>query len=483
MRIVSASVLALLLAASTSARSQDAPNIIESYNRAKQLVDRAVAAHGGLDALRAGRQMRVRFEGDDVWRHQSRAAAPPYDRVPHKSELFIDLDKGRVIVDQQRSYPGNIHRSFRFVTDGDKSYFVNHRHQTFTVSDYPRAGTQVNNLYALPQLILLDIVESGRRVRPAGRMRLASGAIVDAIVTTTANGPLTVGFHPETGRLHCTFGIADDRVAGLSAGETEFLDYRDMNGVLLPTRRVVSVAGEITEERIYADATPNYRSPDELARPPAGYKEFTADTSIPQVRELGREVWMVGGGSASLVVGFADYLLVVDAPPSSAAATIKQITSLAPGKPIRFVVPTHHHDDHSAGVRAYAAAGATVVATVGNKTFLEQIAGATVDVITGQRVFSDATRTVEIHDIGHNGHSNEMLVAWLPAEGILFGGDLIDATASGIIERGSNNEVTQYFDRWVRARGWPVRTYADGHGSVLDSVAFRDLLSRPVLPR
>ncbi|HWI19621.1 MAG TPA: MBL fold metallo-hydrolase [Vicinamibacterales bacterium] len=483
MKIASTLALFFLLAASAAARSQDAPNIIASYNRAKQLVDRAVAAHGGVEALRAARQMRVRFAGDDVWRHQSRAAAPPYDRVPHSSELFIDLEKGRVVVDQQRSYPGNIHRSHRFVTDGDKSYFVNHRHQTYTVAEYPRASTQINNLYLLPQLILLDVVESGRRIRPAGRMTLASGIVVDAVMTTTPNGPLMVGFHPETGRLHCTFGIADDRVAGLSAGETEFLDYRDLNGVLLPTKRVVSIGGEVMEERIYAEATPNYRSPDDLVRPPAGYTAFTADTSIPQVRQLGRDVWMVGGGSASLVVGFADHVLVVDAPPSSAAATIKQIASLAPGKPIRFVVPTHHHDDHSVGIRAYAGAGAKVVTTPGNQAFLEKIAGAPVEIITGPRVFSDATRTVEIHDIGRNGHSNEMLVAWLPTEGILFGGDLIDATASGFIERGSNNELTQYFDRWVQARKWAVRTYADGHGSVLDSAAFKDLLSRPVVPR
>jgi glyoxylase-like metal-dependent hydrolase (beta-lactamase superfamily II) len=475
--------LALSLVASAPAASQDAPNIIESYDRAKRLIDRAVTAHGGIDALRGGRQMRVRFTGDDVWRHQSRAAAPPYDREPHRSELFIDLEKGRVVVDQQRSYPGGIHRSFRFVTDGDKSYYVNHRHQTYTVSDYPRAATQINNLYALPQLILLDVVESGRRARSLGRMRLASGIVVDAVVTTTANGPLTVGFHPETGRLHCTFGIADDRVAGVSAGETEFLDYRDLNGVLLPTRRVVSVGGEISEERIYAEATPNYRSPDDLVRTPAGYVEFTGATSVPQVRELARDVWMVGGGSASLVVGFADHLLVVDAPPSSAAATLKQIASLAPGKPVRFVVPTHHHDDHSTGVRAYAGAGAKVVTTAGNRLFLEKIAGAPVEVITGQRVFSDGTRTVEIHDIGRNGHANEMLVAWLPVEGVLFGGDLIDATAGGIIERGSNNELTQFFDAWVRARKWSVRTFADGHGAILDAGAFRDLLSRPVFPR
>jgi glyoxylase-like metal-dependent hydrolase (beta-lactamase superfamily II) len=482
MRRIPVLALVLMLAASSRVVSQDAPNIIESYNRAKQLVDRAVASHGGIDALRGARQMRVRFTGDDVWRHQSRAAAPPYDREPHKSELFIDLDKGRLVNETERSYPGGIHRQFRFVTDGEKSYYVNHRDRTYRVEDYARAETQIGNLYALPQFILLDVVDSGRRLRSLGRLRLASGIIVDAIVTTTVNGPLTVGFHPESGRLHCTFGLADDRVAGLSAGETEFLDYRDLNGVFLPTRRVVSLAGDVVEDYIYADATPNYRSPDDLVQPPAGYVEFTEPPAVP-VRELAREVWMVGGGSASLVVGFADHLLVVDAPPSSGADTLKRIASLAPGKPIRFVVPTHHHDDHATGVRAYAGAGAKVVTTAGNKPLLEKIAGAPVEVLTGQRVFSDATRRVEIHDIGPTQHANEMLVAWLPTEGILFGGDVIDVPAGGAVQRGSNNVLTQLFAAWVGKRQWPVRTYADGHGAMLDAAAFKDLLSRPVIPR
>jgi glyoxylase-like metal-dependent hydrolase (beta-lactamase superfamily II) len=253
--------------------------------------------------------------------------------------------------------------------------------------------------------------------------------------------------------------------------------------VFLPTRRVVTVAGEVTEERIYADATPNYRSPDALARPPAGYQELPAPAAVPPVREVAREVWMVGGNSASLVVGFADHVLVMDAPPSTAAATVAHIAKLAPGKPIRFVVPTHHHDDHSTGVRAYASAGARVVTTPGNRMLLEKIVGAPVDVIPGRRVFSDGTRTVEIHDIGRNQHSNEMLVAWLPAEGILFGGDLIDVPGGATIQRGSNNAVTQFFAAWVRERAWPVHTFADGHGAVLDAGAFKALLSRPVIPR
>lgn len=472
----------LALVASSGVLSQGVPDILESHNRARQLVDRAVAAHGGLDALRAARQLRVRFAGSDVWRHQSRAAAPPYDREPHQSELVVDLEKGRLVVDQKRTYPGGIHRAFRFVTDGEKSYYVNHRARTYTASAYPRAETQTGNLYLLPQLILLDVVESGRRARPLGRMRLASGAIVDAVVTTTASGPLTVGFHPETGRLHCTVGIADDRVAGPSASETEFLDYRDLNGVFLPTRRVVTVGGEVTEERIYAEATPNYRSPDDLVQPPAGYQEFSA-AAAPPVRVLARDVWMVGASSASLVIGFADHVLVVDAPPSSAAATLEQIATLAPGKPVRFVVPTHHHDDHSAGARAYAAAGARVVTTAGSKALLEKIVGAPVETMTGRRVFSDATRTVEIHDIGRNGHADELLVAWLPAEGILFGGDVIDTPANGVIQRGSNNAVTQFLAAWVGERRWQVRTFADGHGAALDAAAFQDLVSRPVIPR
>ena len=42
----------------------------------------------------------------------------------------------------------------------------------------------------------------------------------------------------------------------------------------------------------------------------------------------------------------------------------------------------------------------------------------------GRRVLEDKTRKLELIDIGPNPHAREMVIAWLPAERVVFQGDL-----------------------------------------------------------
>jgi hypothetical protein len=86
-----------------------------------------------------------------------------------------------------------------------------------------------------------------------------------------------------------------------------------------------------------------------------------------------------------------------------------------------------------------------------------------IETITGKRrVLTDGTRTVELIDIGPSPHANEMLVAWVPGEGILFQGDLLNLGA-GRIHPTSANLTTAHFAEWVRQSGLPVRTLAGVH--------------------
>jgi glyoxylase-like metal-dependent hydrolase (beta-lactamase superfamily II) len=82
------------------------------------------------------------------------------------------------------------------------------------------------------------------------------------------------------------------------------------------------------------------------------------------VERLGAGVWFVGGGSHnSVAIEMADHLVLVEAPLNDARtlAVIEHVKTLAPGKPIRYVVISHGHFDHSGGVRAAVGEGAMVV--------------------------------------------------------------------------------------------------------------------------
>jgi glyoxylase-like metal-dependent hydrolase (beta-lactamase superfamily II) len=469
----------LLVSTSAALLAQPAPGALDSYTRARRLVDQAVAAHGGLDALRSARQIRVVREGYDVWRHQSRAVKPPFDRERFTSDMHIDLENGRLIAEERRTYPGGAHRHFSFVTDRKQSYYVNHQRRLYFADDYPPAETQTGNLHGLPQLVLLAAHESDLRLRALGPMTLASGARVEAITTTAGGNTLTLGLDPDTHLLRAVIAVRNDAVDGVAATETEFLSYTMREGLLMPERRVNWVAGAITQDTTFTTVVRNYRAADGLVRPPAGYDNVPL-VDTPVVRELATGVWLVGGDSAALVVAMDDHLIVVDAAPAIAGRVTTEAARLAPGKPIRYVVPTHHHDDHAPGVRTLAANGATILTTAGNTVMFERMSKAPIDVVTGSRVLSSGNRTVALHDIGPSPHANEMLVAWLPAEGILFQADLIDVGADGVIRPGTNNETTMHLAQWLAGKQWKPRLYAGAHGGTLDAARFTQLIAQSV---
>jgi glyoxylase-like metal-dependent hydrolase (beta-lactamase superfamily II) len=208
----------------------------------------------------------------------------------------------------------------------------------------------------------------------------------------------------------------------------------------------------------------------------------TAD--VAPVRSLAPGVWLAGDGASALVVEFRDHVLIADAPFNM--GDIKtHIDSLAPGKPIRYIVPTHHHDDHSMGVRDVVDAGTAIVSTRANQSFFHRVApGARIELVNGaHRVFSDGERSVEIHLVAGSPHAHDMFVAWLPREGILFQGDLIDTRADGSIFRGANNATTRHFADWLKRKGWQVRTFAGTHGTLSSPDVLTELLRQPILPQ
>ena len=188
-------------------------------------------------------------------------------------------------------------------------------------------------------------------------------------------------------------------------------------------------------------------------------------------------------GNTVLAVEFADHLVIVEPSGSDATsrAVLDTLAHLVPGKPVRYVVATHFHDDHAGGVRAYMDAGATVVTTPAYVSFFQRVArragtlsapeqpldSARIETVQGgRRVFADATRRVELLDIGRNPHTDEMLVAWLPAERIMFQGDLWNPFWGNVGAPRQDNATTRYFVEWLRRSGLQPETVVGVHGPI-----------------
>jgi glyoxylase-like metal-dependent hydrolase (beta-lactamase superfamily II) len=147
------------------------------------------------------------------------------------------------------------------------------------------------------------------------------------------------------------------------------------------------------------------------------------------------------GSYDSVIVEFKDYVMMLEAGQSEARglAYIAETKKLIPNKPIRYVMNTHPHSDHTGGLPALVAEGATIITQKNNEAFLEKALNtprtllndtlaknpkkAKVEAVAEKKVYSDGTRTVEIYHIYPAPHSNGLMVAYIPKEKVLFQGD------------------------------------------------------------
>ena len=176
------------------------------------------------------------------------------------------------------------------------------------------------------------------------------------------------------------------------------------------------------------------------------------------------------GGFTVMLVEFADFVVAMEAPavhpgfegiPAQPGATrpseewLETVKTRAQGKPIRYLVVSHHHSDHLGGAALFARTGATLLVPPGDRAAARRAAGtgARIETIADRRTISDGTRSLDILNVGTNPHTAENLAVWLPRERIVFQGDLYYYSAGGPFPPSGRAAMNQFFARWLRNRG------------------------------
>jgi glyoxylase-like metal-dependent hydrolase (beta-lactamase superfamily II) len=217
---------------------------------------------------------------------------------------------------------------------------------------------------------------------------------------------------------------------------TNYGPYRDFAGVKFPSRIIQYQDGlpalDVVVTAVRANPTFNVEVPSNVRGTPTVVRSAkTADG-----------VWFIDGDSHnSVLIEMKDYLIVVEAPSGDdrSMAVIAEVKKLVPNKPIKYLVNTHHHFDHSGGVRAYAAEGVTIVTHELNRPYFERAAANSwrlapdrlakskkkpvFQTMGDNMVLTDGTRSVELYQLVGNTHHDGLVMAYLRKEKLLIEAD------------------------------------------------------------
>jgi len=227
-----------------------------------------------------------------------------------------------------------------------------------------------------------------------------------------------------------------------------YTGWKDFGGVMAPSKIVQTRGGWPFFEVDVTAAKANPADVVSLVPAPAGGRGGGGGGApaplVVTSEKLGDGLYRLTTGPGSydsVIVEFKNYIMMLEAGQSEARALayVAETKKLIPNKPIRYVMNTHPHADHTGGLPVLVAEGATIITQKNNAEFLEKALNtprtllndtlaknpkkAKIETVLEKKVYSDGTRTVEMYHVSPVPHSNGLMIAFIPKEKVLFQGD------------------------------------------------------------
>lgn len=423
----------ILVAAFAGACAQPAPE--------QQIVNDAAAALGGRDRILAVKTLVLEGDGTNGNLGQDmtmEASGQSFQVTGYKRA--IDVAGGRSRTEQTRTpnfayFQGP--QPQKQVSGVDRAVAYNIAASgTATRASETVAKDRRAELYHHPITAVRAALDSGAKLT---NPRDANGQrVVD--ITTGSGVTFTLAIDSGSKLPTRVVSMTDHVNLGDVAIETSFADYQDVNGMKLPARLTTKTDKYATAEIRIARQSVDGDTGDVSA--PAAAASAPPITAPPPAtvtaEEIAKGIWFLAGQSHhSVLVEFADHLLLIEAPQNDTRtlAAIAKAKELRPGKPLTQVVNTHHHFDHSGGLRAAVSEGLAVVTHSRNVAFYREAMTRphtiapdalsrnpkplTIEGVDGEKTYQDSAMTMTLYHVEGNPHADTLLMAYFPKQKIL----------------------------------------------------------------
>jgi len=496
---------------------------------AQELINSALTAMGGADALAQVKTIVVKGTVRHWEPEQSIVAGGEMRYTANSTfEMTGDFTAHAVRVDWVKNFLYPSQRTFQFseIVTPEAGYVLgidsnarNKQNRESTppghaMSSLRLTATQRELRRASPSL-LLEMRHHPDKVSASPAITIG-GVTYPALTYQSDPYAFTVLFDPQT-HLPARIRTLDyDNVWGDSTYDLTLADWRTLGGVQIATSQYYELNGKVVADIKITDVSVNVPLAADRFEVPAALQAEApkpARGNVPYQWVLRRQfigIYLdsdnpsfdtraaaglqlvevapgvqhaVGGSHNSLIVELSNALVVFDAPVSDWQSnwTLAAAQAKYPGKPIKYLVLTHHHMDHVGGLRAYAAAGATLVVGKGNADHFHTVltrpfarnpdltprdlSKTPVIEVAEQYTIPDGQRQVTVY-LTENPHANGMLIGYVADAKLGFVTDLWSPGAAPLPDK-ITPPLAAVVNTVKKAGITPLK-FAGGHGATGD---------------
>jgi hypothetical protein len=433
----------------------------QSAGAERQLVMRAAEALGGHDRVMALKTLQIIGYGELAYFNGGGNITGDPD-APQKWQKVleytrtIDLEHSRTRVQQRlkmdfvfASTIGQLGANRTNETlDGDIAYNIGGGFLAAPQAGAPpqpagaaAARQRRVELFAHPVTIVraaLDASTKLSNLRKQGNLQLVDvavrqGDVLTLAVNATTNLPAWVSY------------VGPNANLGDVTYRTAFAGYVPEKGIQLPTGFATTIDfRNVVQNKLYVDRNIVDAQIDDLTAPasvrsasPQGPPAGGSAALKPM--KVANHVWFLNGNT---FFEFDDHFTMVEANRTDAQlkAILDAVNALVPGKRVTQVIQTHHHFDHSVGLRAAVAQGLTVISRRGNEGIFREMVARPAKLfpdalgrnpkslqfipVDDHLKMKDSTNEIDIYHIVGNYHMADGVIVHVPASSLLAEADL-----------------------------------------------------------